>query len=101
MHYHPLFTVIISLIVYIMFLFSVNNNVKYSLLYLFILFMADNVIFCFAQCTSHHLSQVLETFGGSGPARALYYYRTGDILDDHTLKRLKNLATKAVGGKQL
>ena len=63
------------------------------------MFTVDNVIFCFAQCTPHHLPQVLETFGGSGPARALYYYRTGDILDDHTLKRLQNLAKKAIVGE--
>ena len=42
--------------------------------------------------------QVLETYGGSGPARALYYYRTGDILDDNTLTRLTNLARKAIVG---
>ena len=37
---------------------------------------------------------------GSGPARALYYFRTGDILDNKILDRMKTIARKAEFGEQ-
>jgi hypothetical protein len=44
--------------------------------------------------------QVTESFGGSGPAKSLYHHRTGDILDDSTLSRLKALAERASFGAE-
>jgi hypothetical protein len=43
--------------------------------------------------------QVVSTYGGTGAARALYYYRTGDILDNKTLHRLNRVHLKAAFGE--
>ena len=42
----------------------------------------------------------MDVFAGSAAARALYYYRTGDVLDIQTLQRLRRLSDKANFGEK-
>ena len=42
--------------------------------------------------------KVMGSFGGSAAAKALYHYRTGDVLDSSTLLHLKLLADRAKFG---
>jgi hypothetical protein len=46
------------------------------------------------------VSAAMQSYGGTGVARSLYYYRTGEVLDYSLLRRLKNIrhnSTMAIG----
>jgi hypothetical protein len=46
------------------------------------------------------VTATMQSYGGTGVARSLYYYRTGEVLDYTLLRRLKNIthnSTMATG----
>ena len=43
-------------------------------------------------------ADIINVYGGSGVAKSVYYYRTGEVLDRQLLHRLQSIAEKATLG---